>query len=124
MVYPVLCERMAPQRARRLALLGQPISAAEAAALGLVDQLVADSAALEGALSALARQLLRVQPAAAARTKALARQTAAQPFDEALVAGAACTGAILADPQCVAHVRAFLDGEPLPWFARYRSRAK
>lgn len=123
MVFPVLCERMAPQRARRLALLGQALAADEAQRLGLVDEVVADAEALEGALTRLARQLLRVQPAAVARLKRLARDVAARPFDEGLAAGAACTAALLAEPGTVAQVRAFLDGEPLPWFARYRPRA-
>lgn len=122
MVFPVLCERMPLQRARRLALLGQPVAADEAQRLGLVDEVVPAAEALERALSGLARQLLRVQPAAVARLKALARRVAASPFDEGLDAGATCTAALLADPTTVDQVRAFLAGEPLPWFARYRPR--
>jgi enoyl-CoA hydratase/carnithine racemase len=121
-VYPVLCERLPAQKARRMALLGQSIDAEEAAGLGLVDQLVPETEDLERALSKLARQLLRVQPTAVATLKDLARRVATLSADEAIGVGAACTAKILAEPTTVAHIRAFLEGEPLPWFARYRPR--
>src|SRR5438477_5999325 len=40
-IFPILLERMPPQRARRLALLGHTQNAAQASASGLVDEVVA-----------------------------------------------------------------------------------
>ncbi len=120
MVLPLLYQRMAPQKARWLALLGQSVTAEEAAAAGLVDEVVDTAEDLERRLRQLARQLLRLNPRAVHRLKQLGRRVAELGCDEAIEAGAAYTGEILANADNIAHVRSFLAGEPLPWFERYR----
>ena len=118
-VLPLLLERLPRQKARLLAV-SERLDAAQAHALGLVDRLVEDSAALARALRAVVKHALRLRPDAVAELKRLTAELAPLPLGEALERGAARTTALLADPERKASLRAFLDGEPPPWFARWR----
>ncbi len=122
MVLALLLERMPPQRARRWALSAQSIDAEEAARWGLVDRLVDDTQELERGLRAELKSLLRVKPEAVARLKALTSRAAPLGWEQALDEGASCTDEVLADPASIDAVRAFIEGEPLPWFERLRPR--
>jgi len=66
-----LVERVGPSQARRLAVTGGKLDAAQALAIGLVHELHEDGAALEAALAATLAQTLRCAPGAVAATKAL-----------------------------------------------------
>ena len=61
-VFAVMGERVAPQKARQLALLCESVSAADAQALGLVDVL-SEPEKLEMSLQRLVRRLQRAAPA-------------------------------------------------------------
>ena len=65
-----LVERAGPSQARRLAVTGGKLTAAQALAIGLVHE-VHDDAALDAALAATLAQILRCAPGAIAATKAL-----------------------------------------------------
>ncbi len=66
-----LVERVGASQARRLAVTGGKLSAAQALAIGLVHEVHEDGAALELALAATLAQVLRGAPGAIAATKVL-----------------------------------------------------
>jgi isohexenylglutaconyl-CoA hydratase len=66
-----LVERVGASQARRLAVTGATLTAAQASAIGLVHEVHDDGAALDAALAATLAQTLRCAPAAIAATKAL-----------------------------------------------------
>jgi len=82
-----LVERVGLSQARRLAVTGGTLTAAQAQAIGLVHEALDDGAELEAALASTLARILRCAPHAVAATKALmARahsQTAASLVDEA-----------------------------------------
>ncbi len=119
MVFPVLLERLTPQRARMLAL-SPAVSAEEALALGLVDRVVADAGALQPALRGAIKHALRCNPRRVAELKALGARMAGLPLDEALALGRGRTAEHLGDPEQAQHLRDFLAQGAMPWFARYR----
>jgi len=120
-VLPVLHERLGPRRARWLALTSG-VDARRALDLGLADHLVEDPALLERALRPILRHLLRACPEAVAGLKALGDAVSASEPDRALRLGADCTAALVSDPERVAAIRAFLQGEPAPWWRSLRRR--
>ncbi len=117
-VLPVLLERLSPQAARALAL-GGAIGARRAYELGLVDQL-AEPEELERLLRSALKQILRLHPEGPRELKQLCARQARLPLAEALALGAEHTAAALADEGRARALRGFLEGEPLPWFERYR----
>lgn len=120
-VLPVLLQRVSPQNARALCLSG-PVDADRAFALGLADGVVADADALDKALRGAIKHALRCHPGAVAEFKQLCTEVASISLSAGLERGAAQTAAVLADPSRVAPIKAFWDGEPVPWFDRYRPR--
>jgi isohexenylglutaconyl-CoA hydratase len=70
-VAPFLVERVGGSQARRLAVTGGQLSAAQALAIGLVHEVHADGDALDAALAATLAQTLRGAPGTIAATKAL-----------------------------------------------------
>jgi isohexenylglutaconyl-CoA hydratase len=66
-----LVQRVGASQARRLAVTGGRLDAAQALAIGLVHEVHADGAALDAALAATLAQTLRGAPGAIAATKAL-----------------------------------------------------
>lgn len=118
-VLPVLRDRMTRRNIRQLCLFGG-VDAERASRLGLVDRVVPEPGDLEPALREAIKAALRVSPAAVARLKELQRELDGLPRAEALRTGARHTVELLASEQTRAPIRAFLEGEPLPWFSRYR----
>lgn len=122
MVYPLLQARMGPQRTKRWALLAETLDATQAQETGLVDVVVADQAAMHKQTKTWLRQLLRMHPEAIDQCKQFHQTTQTMPLAEGIVYGAHTTSRILQQPARREGIQAFLDGEPLPWFARYRSK--
>ena len=120
-VLPVLLERMPPQKVRMLCL-SSGIPADQAHAMGLLDRCVDDPAGLENALRSVIKHCLRCSPRSVAGLKDLQGRMRTMGLKEALEAGAERTADIIADPETVKVIRAFLDGESLPWFDRYRAK--
>ncbi|PID38105.1 MAG: hypothetical protein CSB49_07335 [Proteobacteria bacterium] len=122
MVLPLCRERMAPQKVRRLAL-GQPaLDAVVAERWGLVDVLAKDAAAAEKALFVQLKQLLRLSPDAVAQLRDLSARSAGWALEAAVTAGADVTAASVTDEAVLSGVRAFVCGEPPPWFERPKRR--
>lgn len=120
MVLPLMCARMPEQKARSWAMLGETLDANEAHRRGFVDRVAADGQALRKARKSVLRQIVRMQPEAIARCKRFCRDIQTMALPAALQAGAATTGKMIEAETTRAHIKGFLDGEPLPWFARYR----
>lgn len=114
----MLFDRMPAQKVRRFALSGQSISAREALECGLVDRVVPAAADLSAALRDALRQVLRAEPLAVALVKRLCDCATSSPRDDALTAGAECTGELLAQPSRIAAIADFIDGGLPPWFRR------
>lgn len=70
-IAPFVVARLGPATTRRLALTGSRFSAAQAASLGFVDELLADRAALDQRLDGILTEILACAPGALAATKAL-----------------------------------------------------
>jgi enoyl-CoA hydratase/carnithine racemase len=119
-VLPLLLERMPAQKARRFCLRGTSIDAEQAREWGLVDRLVESAADLERAFRTVAKQVLRLEPEAVRELKRWCDRAAALPRDEAIADGAVLSAELIAEPERARQLAAFLDGEPLPWFERYR----
>lgn len=74
-----LVERVGPSQARRLAVTGGRLDAAQALAIGLVHEVHADGQALDAALAATLERTLRCAPGAIAATKALMARASRTP---------------------------------------------
>lgn len=118
-VMPVLLERMPLQQARLLALSGS-VDARRAASMGLVDHVVEEPERLERKVRALIKHALRCEPGAVLGLKALLVEIAGLPRKEALERGADMTTRLISDSNRLAPIARFQQGEPLPWFDRYR----
>lgn len=118
-VMPVLLERMTQQQVRLLALSGS-VEASRAAAMGLVDHVVAEPERLERKVRAVIKHALRCSPDGVAGVKELLDQLVGLTRAEGLEAGAERTAELIADSNRLADIEGFLKGEPLPWFDRYR----
>ncbi len=70
-IAPFVVARLGPATTRRLALTGSRIDAGQATALGLVDELFTDRAALDARLDAILAEIQACAPDALAATKAL-----------------------------------------------------
>ena len=118
-VLPMLLQRMPAQKARWLSLCGT-VGARRALDLGLADQVVGDAERLGRALRETVKQALRCRPQSVAGLKWQMDQVQDMAMAEALEAGAQLTAELLDDTYGMAALEAFLDGEPLPWFERYK----
>jgi isohexenylglutaconyl-CoA hydratase len=76
---PFLVARIGISAARKTALTGRSFDGVEAKAIGLVDELYADGAALEAGCDALIDDILKCAPGALATTKALLLRTGTEP---------------------------------------------
>lgn len=113
-IYPALRERMTPQRLRAWVLTGDARSAAEAAADGLVDEVVATDA-LDAAARRWTRRLSRVPSAGVAALRRLTRED--RRGRDGVTHGVGLTTAALADAGTRAALARFAgDGVP-PWEA-------
>jgi len=108
-VLPVVLERVSSQRLRLLALRGHAVTADQAHALGLVDEVIPPDG-LAKASSRWARTLLRADP----RAVALLKQDAAPNLTAGLERGASLTAERLHDAAVLALARDFADGGA-PW---------
>src|SRR5688572_28869835 len=112
MVLPHLLRHVGEQAARHLLLTGDLIDAAEAARLGLINQVVEPGTLLDGAL-AWARSCAEGGPQALAATKDLLRRFSTQALSVAEAAKASAAPRL--GDECRAGLAAFFDKRPVPW---------
>jgi len=115
-VSPYVVAAVGARRARRLFSSGEIFDAEAARAFGLVDEVVADAAALEAARDRIARQTLACAPGAVAEARKLVAEVAGRLIDHALMAHTARRiAAQRVGEEGQAGVRAFLEGRRPPW---------
>lgn len=114
---PYVLAAIGARQARRLMLTGERISAAEAARLGLVHEVVAPEQ-LDGAIERIVAELLTSGPAALAAAKRLIRELGGRPIDAALIDDTARRIASLrATGEAREGVGAFLEKRPPAWLS-------
>jgi methylglutaconyl-CoA hydratase len=115
-VAPYVVAAIGPRAARGLFARGAIFSAAEAEKLGLVQAVVADSAALEAAAAKLAEDILACAPGAVGDAKRLASDVWGKPIDHALMEDTAhrIARARVSD-EGREGVEAFLSKRPAAW---------
>jgi isohexenylglutaconyl-CoA hydratase len=110
-----LVERVGASQARRLAVTGGKLSAAQALAIGLVHEVHADGAALDAALAATLAQTLRCAPGAIAATKALIARALHTPAAELVDDAASLFAEAARGPEGVEGMAAFLQKRSPSW---------
>ncbi len=84
-ISPYVIAAIGPRRARALFALGRAFDAEAARGYGLVDEVVADSVALDAARDALAAEVTACAPGAMGEAKRLVDHVAGRPIDHALM---------------------------------------
>jgi methylglutaconyl-CoA hydratase len=112
---PYVLAAIGPRHARRLMLTGERISAAEAARLGLVHEVV-EPDQLDLAVERIVAELLKSGPGAIAAAKRLIRDLAGRPVDAPLIDGTAQRiAALRATPEAREGIGAFLEKRAPAW---------
>ena len=106
-----------PAVAKQLLLTGEPLSAADAARHGLVNEVVPAGGALDAAL-ALAGRLAALAPLALAAAKRLVDDSAGVPLDAAVLLERETVSMLFGTSDRVEGVRAFLDKRPARFVGR------
>ena len=113
----LLPQRVPQAIALELLLTGEPITAARAAELGLVNRLVPEGGALEGAL-ALAATVAANGPLAVAVTKQIARQASDWTWEESWDRQEALTESVFSSQDAREGAVAFAEKRPPVWAGR------
>lgn len=114
-VAPFLVERLGSAEARRLAVTGAAVDAAEALRLRLVHQVHIDTEALDWALQRLLADILRCAPGALAATKRLVAQARLHSAASLVQAAADSFAAALMSPEGQEGTMAFLQKRKPSW---------
>jgi isohexenylglutaconyl-CoA hydratase len=110
-----LVERVGASQARRLAVTGGKLSAAQALAIGLVHEVHEEGAALEVALAATLAQVLRCAPGAIAATKALMARALHTPAADLVDDAARVFAQAARGPEGIEGMTAFLHKRSPSW---------
>ncbi|HEV2365226.1 MAG TPA: enoyl-CoA hydratase-related protein [Caulobacteraceae bacterium] len=115
-VSPYVVAAVGARRARALFATGRRFDAAQALAIGLVDELVEDAAALDAARTRITRDARECAPEALGAAKRLVADVAGRPVDHALMEETARRIAkARVSPEGQEGVRAFLAGRAPRW---------
>ena len=110
-----LVERVGASQARRLAVTGGKLDAAQALAIGLVHEVHAEGAALDAALAATLAQTLRCAPGAIAATKALMARALHAPAADLVDDAARVFAQAARGPEGIEGMAAFLQKRSPSW---------
>jgi methylglutaconyl-CoA hydratase len=114
---PYVLAAVGPRQARRLMLTGERISAAEAARIGLVHEVVPREQ-LDVTVERILTDLLKSGPAAITAAKCLIRDLGGHPIDAPLIDGTAQRiAALRATPEAREGIGAFLDKRAPAWLS-------
>ncbi|KAA0020095.1 enoyl-CoA hydratase/isomerase family protein [Antrihabitans cavernicola] len=114
-ISPYVIDRIGLHNARRLMLTSMVFDADAARRLNLVDEVVADSAALDEAVTRVVNQVLRCAPEANALTKELAHAALATPREEMLDHAAQRFAQIMLGDEAREGVASFLGKRDPEW---------
>lgn len=118
-VAPYVVEAVGPRTARALFASAAPLDAEGALRIGLVQEVVADQNAMEGALKRLAGLAMENAPGAVAEAKQMARKVAGRAIDDRLAHETAKRFAeIRAEAEAQEGAAAFLERRPPSWDGR------
>lgn len=120
-VFPFLLERVTLKTARFMVLSSQTFKAKDARRFGIVDD-VTDDDRLEKTLTGYLKRILSSSPKALAITKSYSDTIVGKDLDEALAIAGEQLTALLNDDSNIAAIRGFMDGEKMPWMARYKRK--
>jgi len=115
-ISPYVVAAIGPRASRALFATGRIFDADYAGRIGLVNEVVADAAALDAAKDRLAAEIMACAPGAVADSKALVDAVVSQPIDEHLMHETAkriASARVSAEGQ--EGVRAFLDKRKASW---------
>ena len=110
-----LVERVGASQARRLAVTGGKLGAAQALAIGLVHEVHEDGAALDAALQSTLAQILRCAPGAIAATKSLMARALHTPAADLVDDAARIFAQAARGPEGVEGMAAFLQKRSPSW---------
>lgn len=119
-IAPFLLRRITPARLGYMALSSRGIRGAEAREIGLVDELAEDG--VDRAVHRQLQRLFRSSPRALAESKRSFAALTAEGLSAQATMAMDRLLAWLSDPEVVAGVRAFSQGEVPPWFKKYGRR--
>lgn len=114
-IAPFVLQRIGMTQARRLALLGGRFNGSEAARLGIVHQVVADTYVLDSALTQTLGQIRKCAPAANRNTKALLHRVGSEPLESLLDDAAKLFAHAVASPEGAEGTMAFVQKRPAKW---------
>jgi len=115
-ISPYVVAAIGPRASKALFATGRIFDAAHAEKIGLVDEVVADTAALDAAKEKLAAEIMACAPGAVADSKELVGEVWSRPIDESLMHDTArriASARVSAEGQ--EGVRAFLDKRKASW---------
>lgn len=116
-IAPFVVERIGLTQARRLALLGLRIGAAEACALGIVHQAAESDEQVEEMLGQAIERIRQCAPIATAETKALLHRVGHEPMDGLLDSAAEKFAAAIRGNEGAEGTLAFMQKRPPAWAA-------
>jgi isohexenylglutaconyl-CoA hydratase len=114
-IAPFLLERLGFGEAKRLAMTGQAVPAAEALRIGLVHEVHAAGEPLEAALRESLKRILACAPGALAATKSLLRRAQFEAPEEMIDEAATVFARAFEGPEGQAGMRAFLEKRAPSW---------
>lgn len=120
-VMPLLLERVSFKRARYMVLSSQKFSARDAATFGVFDEVVPDDK-LEKTLTGHLKRLLFASPDALAVVKTYSDAIFNQKMDDAMTRAALQLSSLLKVKQNTDAIKAFMDGDMMPWTVRYKRK--
>jgi methylglutaconyl-CoA hydratase len=116
-IAPLVIDRIGQRAARRYFLTADPISAAEALEIGLVDRLVGTPEELDGLVNTTVQSLLRGGPAALSLCKSLLEGTQSLGFARSAELAARMIAEARTKEEGQAALAAFAAKKPAPWVA-------
>lgn len=115
----LMSRRISPQKARYLVLTAARLNALEARNIGLLDE-VHPADQLEKAVKALVKTLFRAAPHAVAQAKQFTARLYGETLDQASLMAQETLLEILQQPEVLAGVAAFNQGETPAWFGKFK----
>lgn len=114
-ISPYVIAAVGPRAARGLFATGKVFDAAHAEKVGLITEVVADTAALEAAAERIGREMMACAPGAVAVSKRLVGDVAYQPIDEVMDETAKIIARARVGDEGQEGVRAFLERRKPSW---------
>lgn len=114
-ISPYVVRKIGARWAREVFLTGAPITAEAGLAMGLLNHLVPDEAALDAKVESVVKQLVEGGPLALAACKDLARTIAQIPADEAVTKTANLIAHLRGSPEGLEGTRAFVMKDRPAW---------